>query len=76
MRVQLRREIMARSVAISKWGNCLAIRIPQFVVDNLDIKAGDVAKLSYEGDTITMRVSNSNQKRFEAELESLYAFKD
>ncbi len=65
---------MARSVAISKWGNCLAIRIPQFVVDNLDIKAGDVAKLSYEGDIITIRVSNVNQKRFEAELESLYSF--
>lgn len=67
---------MSRSITISKWGRSLAVRIPQFVVNNLDIKEGDIATLHYEDDTITIRVSDRKKKEFEAMIESLNPFPD
>lgn len=67
---------MSRSVTISKWGCSLAVRIPQFVVRNLDLKDGDIATLYYEDDTITIRVSDKKEKEFNTMIESLHPFSD
>lgn len=47
---------MAREIAINKWGNNLAVRIPQFVVDNLNLHKGDAALISYSDRIITIEL--------------------
>lgn len=43
---------MPKIVKISSWGNCLAVRIPQYIVDNLELQAGDSVELQYQGSRI------------------------
>lgn len=43
---------MSKIIKISSWGNCLAVRIPQFIVDNLELQAGDVAEIAYQDNAI------------------------
>lgn len=41
-------------VAVSKWGNSTAIRLPKAVVEALDVKAGDEVNLSVNGNVVTL----------------------
>jgi len=47
---------MSKFITISKWGNCLGVRIPAYIVDNLHLQAGDQAELSYQGNRIVLEV--------------------
>lgn len=39
---------MSKIIRIGKWGNVLGLRIPQFIVDNLGLEAGDYAEINYQ----------------------------
>ena len=41
-------------VAVSKWGNSTAIRLPKAVLEALDVKAGEVINLSVNGSIVTL----------------------
>jgi antitoxin MazE len=41
-------------VAVSKWGNSTAIRLPKAVLEALDVKAGEVINLSVNGNIVTL----------------------
>lgn len=43
---------MSKTIRIGKWGPSLAVRIPQYIVDNLELEAGDLADLSYQASRI------------------------
>lgn len=50
---------MPKTMKISKWGTSLAIRIPQFIVYNLELQAGDEVKLKYQGNRIFIEIQKS-----------------
>lgn len=50
---------MSKVMKISKWGTSLGVRIPQFVVDNLELQAGDLAKIMYEGNRIYIELQKA-----------------
>ena len=41
-------------VAVSKWGNSSAIRLPKSVLDALNVKAGEEINLSVKGNVVTL----------------------
>lgn len=43
---------MSKIVTINKWGNSLGLRIPGYIVDNLELQAGDSAELQHQGNRI------------------------
>jgi antitoxin component of MazEF toxin-antitoxin module len=66
---------MSKTIQIGKWGNSLGVRIPQFIVDNLDLEAGDVAEITYRDDTILIELHKKpgpiKRKTPEEELDEL-----
>lgn len=43
---------MSKIVTINKWGNSLGVRIPRYIVDNLELQPGDTAEMQYQGNRI------------------------
>ena len=61
---------MSKFVTINKWGNSLGIRIPGYIVANLDLEPGDQAELRYHGNRIMIEVelkTKSVQRKTPAE---------
>ncbi len=46
-------------VAVSKWGNSSAIRLPKAVLDALNVKAGEEINLSVVGSVVTLTANRS-----------------
>lgn len=42
------------AVTISRWGNSLGVRLPQFLARNARLKAGDVLTINLRGDEIVL----------------------
>jgi len=57
---------------VSKWGNSLAIRLPQAVVEALDLKEGDEIEITVAG---TRQFEVSRDKRREEALKRLRALR-
>ena len=47
---------------ISKWGNSLAIRLPKAVAASLQLREGDAADLSIEGNAVLIRPAQPGYK--------------
>jgi antitoxin component of MazEF toxin-antitoxin module len=62
---------MPKEVTINKWGNSLGVRIPQFIVDNLDLKKGDIAVMYYSEHKITIEVGKSSEETFDEYLATI-----
>lgn len=60
---------MAQILTVNKWGNSLALRIPSYVAQGLELKAGDKVKLLYKENLILLEVDKSNAQQFEEWLE-------
>ncbi len=52
---------MSKITTIGKWGPSLGIRVPQYIVDNLDLQAGDQAELSYQGNRIMIELHKTER---------------
>jgi len=50
---------MAQTVKVSKWGNSFGIRIPKYITDEFDIKAGKYLKVMYIDGKIILQVKPS-----------------
>ena len=48
------------TVALKKWGNSLALRIPKDVVNTLDIDNNSIMELTVENGVLTIRPKKSN----------------
>lgn len=57
---------------VAKWGNSLAIRLPQAVVEALKLKEGDDVEVAIEG---TRRFAVGRDRRREHALKQLRALK-
>ena len=55
--------VMPKFVRISKWGASIGVRIPRYIVDNLDLKAGDLAELSYQGNRIIIDLHKAERPK-------------
>jgi len=57
---------MEASMRVAKWGNSLAIRLPQAVVDVLDLKEGDEIDISVTGKrTVDVEKKPSRKELFD-----------
>jgi antitoxin MazE len=63
---------LGASMRVSKWGNSLAIRLPDAVVKSLDLKSGDEIEIVVEG---LRRFRVERDSRRERALERLRALK-
>lgn len=52
---------MSKFVTISKWGPSLGIRIPQYIVDNLELMPGDHVEINYEGRRIMIELHKAQR---------------
>lgn len=56
---------MAQVLKINKWGNSLALRIPGFVVQSLELKPGGKVRLHVKENLLLLEVDKSNDQQFE-----------
>ncbi len=59
------------SYTIAKWGNSLAIRIPKFLSDQLNLKEGALVDLELIDDAIVIRPSRRKKYTLEELLEGM-----
>ena len=62
---------MKAEVKVKKWGNSLAVRIPQRVVDELGLRDDSNIEINSNGTTITLRPISSGELTLEALLEGM-----
>ena len=43
------------AITISRWGNSLGVRLPQFLARSANLKAGDAVTLQLRGDEIVLK---------------------
>lgn len=60
---------MAQSIIVNKWGNNLAVRIPSYVAELLELKPGSKVKLYYRDNIILIEVDKTNSQQFDHWLE-------
>ncbi len=59
------------SFTITKWGNSLAIRIPKFLTEQLDLKEGSQVDLELVADAIVIRPTRRKKYTLEELLEGM-----
>ncbi len=52
----------AKQVTISKWGNSLAVRLPLYLIESLNLGAGSQVEITLEADAVVMRPSRRKYK--------------
>lgn len=58
-------------IKVSQWGNSLAIRIPKFAAEQMQLKAGDIMLVRYLRNMILFQAPSTYEQKFDDWLEKL-----
>lgn len=60
------------NIVVSKWGNSLGIRIPEFIANSMNLGKGSHVSIDIDHDTITLKPVKSEDIKIENLMESFY----
>ena len=60
--VHVKEKTVAETIKVTKWGNCLAIRIPKHIAEEFHIYAGKRLRVTYRDECIILKVKPTHQE--------------
>jgi len=60
---------MIGRITVTRWGGSLGVRIPKYVIEDLEIRKGMKLKVSYNENSITFTTGPTRKERFQAYIE-------
>lgn len=66
MKGAVKKADMIGRITVTRWGGSLGVRIPKYVIDDLEIRKGTKLKVSYTENSVTFTTGPTRREQFEA----------